>query len=109
MIKERYAQIEKIAIWKPVSPILNVRSYGSFPYMQNGIYRQATPTDRVYRYVKDFSKDGVDFSLVVFSKESDRSTIEKRFSDAVSSITKQQVLLSLSNATMNNLDYIEES
>lgn len=74
--------------------------------MKKGIYGQSNPLDPVTRYAKNFKKHGKDFSVVLFTKESDITKVERFMANVVKEAKKEDVTKALTSASMSHMEYI---
>jgi len=69
-----------------------VESYaGGMPYMKKGVLLRSSPSEPIYSYGHNYTKFGHDFSLFVWTTESDKDKISKYFDDVVQGLTKEQI------------------
>lgn len=76
--------------------------------MKKGIYGQSTPLEPVVRYAKNYKKFGKDFSVVLFTKETDITKAEGFMQKIAKSATREDIKKAITNASMSHMEYAQE-
>lgn len=90
----KYAETDKPAVYKPMR-IRDVqrRTYsGGYPYSQNGLLMRSSAANPIHSYAKNFKKFGKEFSLFMWTNESDQKKVEKHFDKVVSTLKREQII-----------------
>ena len=74
---------------------------------QEGIFANSSISNPVVRYAKNFTKFKNDFSLFIFSDETDMEKIESFFSSIVGKLKKTDISKAVTTASMSNFTYLE--
>lgn len=96
--QRKYVLIDRVAVWRPVSKKMNTRTYKSnIQYVEekSPIIQIATETNPITRYVKDFEKFSLEFSLFVWT-DKPLEQIEAAFEKTVKALKKKDITESLS-------------
>lgn len=103
----QYAEADKPAIYRKMRiNTLQVKKYtGGIPYTQNGLFMRSSVASPIYSYAKNFTKFKKDFSLFIWTTESDQEKVEKHFDTVVKSLKREQVIEVLNN--VKPFSYIE--
>lgn len=109
MTNKSFVELEKPAIWRPIRNTgISIRKYsGGYPYQKRGIFGASSITNPVIRYANNYNKYKIDYSLVLFTNETDISAVESYFQSLNKKIKKEEILKPLSVATMSNMAYID--
>lgn len=107
-IAKNLVELERPAIWRPIrNRDISVRKYSSYPYMKRGVMGMSSPMNPVIRYAKNYTKYKLEFSLCLFTNETDISAVEGYFESLKKKINKEQVQEALKSADMAHLDYLD--
>lgn len=89
---------------------LQVKSYsGGYPYRQDGVVKTSSPASPVYSYAMNFKKHNKEFSLFIWTTESDSKKIIDHFEKVKKGVSKEQVHSIVSNPSFGNFNYLEPS
>ena len=107
--RNKFATLDQPALWRPIrNPQVSIRKYGGgFPFIKSGILQHSTLTTPVFRYAKNFTKFKKEFSVFMFTHESDISEVEKLFGAVVKKLKSTDVLEVLSAASMSTFKYAD--
>ena len=106
----KMVELNRPALWRPIrSDETSIRKYsGAYPYVtQGGVAAQSSLSKPVIRYAKNFTKFKTDFSLFMFSDESDLTKVESYFTAQVKKLKKTDVTETLMVASMSNFKYLD--
>lgn len=103
-------KINRAGLWRPIrSSETSVRKYsGAYPYVtEGGLVMQSTLQEPVIRYAKNYRKFKKDFSLFMFTHESDSAKVEKHFEDVVKKLKQREINETLLKASMSDFSYVD--
>lgn len=95
----KYAEAEMPAIYRKLrSEGVLVRSYtGGYPYSQNGLLMRSSIMSPIYSYGKNFKRFGKDFSLFIWTLESDQAKIESHLDKVATGLNRSEIMEVLNN------------
>lgn len=102
--------LNRPALWRPIrSQETSVRKYsGAYPYKtKSGVIAQSSIANPVIRYAKNFTKFKLDFSLFIFTDETDLAKIEGFFADLAKKLKKSDITQTLMIASMSDFTYLD--
>jgi len=102
-------ELNRPALWRPIrSDQVSIRKYSAaYPYqIQSGVIARSTVSKPVVRYAKNFRKHRTDFSLFLFTHETDIAKVEKFFIYVVNKLKKEDISETLKTADMSNFKYM---
>lgn len=102
-----FAEADKPAIYRKLrTDGWLVRSYsGGYPYKKDGIICYSSPQSPIYSYGKNYVKSKKEFSLFVWTTESDPKKIGELFDRALKSVKPGELSEVLNG--IRNFQYIE--
>lgn len=89
----KYPECDKVGLFRKLrSPSWLVNHYGNGkPYMKGNIILYATTIQPIYSYGNNYKKFGIEFSLFVWTNESDIAKVSSRFDRIVKSLTRDEI------------------
>ena len=107
--REKHVTLNLPALWKAVpGDSINTRTYTSNrTYLEGQLVSVASNERPITRYVKTFTKGKKDFSLFMFSDESDLKKISDFFDGIVKKLTIESVSKSLISASSDGFTYLD--
>lgn len=104
----KFVELNQPALWRPIrNDGLSVKKCAmGYPYYENGITKYADKKTTVTRYAKNFTKFNLDFSLFMFSNETDEGKIGAYFESISKELKKKQIAETLVTASMTNFLYL---
>lgn len=100
--------LNQVAIWRSCGATkLNVKTVPAGRKIRRAgksVYEITKETCK--RYAKDYTKNKVDYCLMVFSNIDSESLVESQLDEIAKSITKEQALKASANATTTFFEYL---
>lgn len=86
--------INQLAVWLPMNTQkLSIKAFPErYPYKNKGILFQSSAGMPIYRYAKNFIKDGKKFSLCLISTEKDTKKMEKWLDEQAKKIDSKEIV-----------------
>lgn len=70
-----------------------VRSYtGGYPYSQGGLLMRSSISEPITSYGKNFKKFGKEFSLFMWTTDSDQAKVEAHFDKVLKELKRDQIM-----------------
>lgn len=121
MEQRKFAILNNPAIWRAAVGIMgsgdlptgeiNTRVYSAGTKYQNGnVLVYATTTEPVFRYVKNYRKYNLNFSLFMYSDDPDKLKVEKYLDSLVKSqIKKTNISEAIAIASISDFVYLSDT
>lgn len=103
--------LDKIAIWTPIPDkgVFSKTFIGRLEYQdKNGVLGQASVSRPIYSYAKNYAKFKLDFSLFVYTDNSDTEDVVKALDEAAKKIKKKEIDNVVGTAGYGNFRYLED-
>jgi hypothetical protein len=104
-----YAQHNRVGIFRKLrhEGFLVQHYSGAYPYKKGNIILKSSVLEPIYSYGNNYKKHGIEFSLFIWTTESDIAKVEKTFDKAVKDITRDD-LKKIDNKRFVYLDVYHE-
>lgn len=91
----QYPEIGKVAVFRflRAQKDMRIAHYAKgYKHISNGVLLYSSPQKPVYMFAKNFTKFKKDFSLFVYTYESDRAVVEKHFDKVVKQLKREDIV-----------------
>ena len=68
---------------------IDIKKYNGYPYHLNG--KKAVSSVPIYRYAKNFTKSGTDYSIIMATEDSNIEAVEKYLDSIAKKITLSEI------------------
>src|SRR5688572_27474748 len=89
------AEINKVAVFRflRMKDDMRIKVYRlSYKHNNGGLVNYSSPERPVYMFAKNFTKFKKDFSLFVYTYESDRAVVERHFDKVVKQLKREDIV-----------------
>lgn len=106
---KKVATLNVPALWSPIPVKGMVKKVYTerLPFERDGELQIASEEQSVIRYAKNFKIGSLEFSLFMFSDESNQSKVSKFFTDLTKELTPEQIGGALSVASSAKFTYLD--
>lgn len=107
--QEKHVTLNRPALWQPTSDLeIGSRTYtANRTYQDNKVIGISSQEKPITRYVQTFTKGKKDFSLFMFSDETDIKKVSDFFANLVKKTTVEDVSKALITASSDGFTYLD--
>jgi len=103
----QFAELNAVGIYRKmrINGVQVQKFTGGNPVISNGILLRSSVTEPLYSYAKNFKKFSKEFSLFIWTSESDQAKIEKHFDKVVKGLKREEIMQVLTQ--VSNYLYVD--